>query len=41
MTSWAFRVGWAVAAVAGLAAGCAVAGLSTGAWSVSGGARVL
>ena len=41
MTSLASRVGWAVAAAALLTAGCAAAGLSAGAWSVSGGAGVL
>ena len=41
MTSLASRVGWAIAAAAGHAAGCAAAGLSAGAWSVSGGAGVL
>ena len=41
MTILASRVGWAVAAAAGLVAGCAVAGLSAGAWSMSGGAGVL
>ena len=35
MTSLASRVGWAVAA--SLTASCAAAGLSAGAWSVSGG----
>ena len=41
MISLASWFGWVIAAAASLAAGCAVAGLSAGAWSTRGGAGVL